>query len=51
MRGAGVADQDCLLLDAVAALVVAWAGVDGMTVVETLANRVAFDDLVAHGGD
>lgn len=44
----GVADQDGALLDAVAGLAVQPAVVDGVQVVETVADRVALADLVAH---
>lgn len=45
---AGVADEDRLLLDGVAALAAGGAGVDGVAVVEAAADGVALDDLEAH---
>jgi hypothetical protein len=50
VAAACVSHEDSLLLDAVAALSCGEALVDGVLVVEALADRVAFDDLVAHVG-
>lgn len=46
---AGIANENRLLLYDVTALSVSSAGVNGVLVVEASADRVAFDDLVAHG--
>lgn len=47
---AGVADEDRLLLDRVAILSVLRTWVNGVLVVQTTADGVALDDLVAHPG-
>ena len=44
-----VADQHRSLLDGVVTLLVAWARIDRVEVVETLADRVTLDELDAHG--
>lgn len=48
MALASVADQDSLLLYAMASLRSSGARVNGMAVVKTAADRVSFDDLNAH---
>ncbi|KAL4901783.1 hypothetical protein BDW74DRAFT_159507 [Aspergillus multicolor] len=45
---AGISHEYGLLLGLVAALPVCGAGVDGVLVVEALADRITLDDLVAH---
>jgi hypothetical protein len=45
---AGIAHEDSLLLNHVAALPIGCARVDGMLVVKASADGVAFDDLIAH---
>lgn len=45
-----VAHEDRLLLDTVTVLASGTALVDGVFVVEALADRVPFDNLIAHGG-
>ena len=48
MACASVAHEDRLLLYHVAALSMGSAWIDGMLVVEAPADRVAFDNLIAH---
>lgn len=47
---AGVSDEDGLLLDVVAPGAVGGAHIDAVLVIEAPADRVAFDDEVAHDG-
>ena len=47
---AGIAYEDCLFLNHMAAMTVSSARVDGMLVIETSTHRVAFDNLIAHRG-
>jgi hypothetical protein len=48
VAGTSVAHEDCLLLHHVSALAMSSTWVDGVLVVETPADRVAFDDLITH---
>ena len=48
MACASVAHEDSLLLYRVAALSMGSAWIDGVLVVETPADRIAFDDLITH---
>jgi hypothetical protein len=48
--GTSVAHEDRLLLHHVAALAVGSTWIDSVPVVETPADRVAFNDLIAHVG-
>lgn len=48
MSRTGIADKDRLLLRIVTSLTICLAGVDGMSVVETSAHRVPFDQLITH---
>lgn len=50
VAAAGVAHEHRLLLDNVTPLAMSSAGIDGVLVIETPADRVAFDDLIAHLG-
>jgi hypothetical protein len=45
-----IADEYGLLLHSVPALAMGCARIDGVFVVEAPANRVTFDDLIAHIG-
>jgi hypothetical protein len=51
MTAAGVAYKDSLLLNPVSTLSMGGAWIDGVLVVEASADRVAFDDLIAHLGE
>lgn len=51
MRRTRVPDQHCSLLDGVVTLLVARAWIDGVAVVEALADGVTLDQLDTHGGD
>jgi hypothetical protein len=48
MTAAGIAYKDGFLLNTVSALSMAGAWIDGVLVVKASADRVAFDDLIAH---
>jgi len=50
VAGTGVANKDRLLLHHVAALAMRGTWIDGVLVVETPADGIAFDDLIAHAG-
>lgn len=50
MDGASVAHEDRLLLHHVPTLAMCGTRVNGVLVVEAPADRVAFDDLIAHVG-
>lgn len=45
-----ITDEDGALLDHVIPLLVTRTRIDGVTVVEALADRVALDDLITHVG-
>ena len=51
VRRTRVPDQHCSLLDGVVTLLVARAWIDGVAVVEALADGVTLDQLDTHGGD
>jgi hypothetical protein len=48
MCGAGVANEDRLDGDGMRSLAVGRTSVDGVHVVETLADGVSFDELITH---
>lgn len=48
MAAASVAYQDGLLLHCMSALSMGGTWIDGVSVVEAPADRVAFDDLITH---
>jgi hypothetical protein len=48
MTAAGIAYEDGFLLDSVATLSMGGTWIDRVSVVEATADRVPFDDLVAH---
>lgn len=48
--GTGVADKDLPCSHGMVAATIGGAGINGVTVVDTLADRVAFDDLDTHDG-
>ena len=50
VAGTSVAHKDRLLLHHVAALAVGSTWIDSVLVVETPADGIAFDDLIAHAG-
>jgi len=50
MLGTGVADEDLPCPHGMVTTAIGGAGINGMTVIDALANRVALDDLDTHDG-